>query len=118
MAVAEPIQVLHYLTADGRIPYEEWLDTVKDPKGYAAIQGRTDRLERGLFGDARFVGEGVWELRIDTGPGYRVYYARAGKVLVILLCGGSKRTQDTDIETAKAYWSDYEKRTATRSRTK
>ncbi len=116
MTEAAPIQVLHYITAANRIPYEEWLDTVKDPIGYAAIQSRTDRLERGLFGDAKFVGNGVWEQRIDTGPGYRVYYARTGKVVVILLCGGSKRTQNADIETAKAYWSDYEKRTGSRSK--
>lgn len=118
MTEAEPIQVLHYLTTDGRIPYESWLDTVTDPIGYSAIQARTDRLERGLFGDSKFVGDGVWELRVDTGPGYRLYYARAGKLVVILLCCGSKRTQATDIKTAKAYWSDYEKRTTTRSRTK
>ena len=69
------IEVLHYQTADGRIPFREWLDTVNDPVAYAAIQVRKDRLARGLFGDCKPVGEGVWELRIDTGPGYRVYYA-------------------------------------------
>lgn len=59
------------------------------------------------------VGEGVWELRIDAGPGYRVYYARSGKQVVILLCGGDKRKQKADIKRAKEYWSDYEKRTRT-----
>lgn len=111
--MSDPFQVLHYQTADGRIPYQEWLDTVADPAGYSAIQMREDRLERGLFGDHKPVGDGVWELRINTGPGYRVYYARAGKLVMILLCGGSKRTQSADIKTAKAYWKDYEQRTAT-----
>ena len=111
--MTDPIQVLHYQTADGRIPYREWLDTVTDPVGFAAIQVREDRLARGLFGDHKRVGDGVWELRVDTGPGYRVYYARAGKLVVILLCGGDKRSQKTDIKTAKAYWKDYEQRTRT-----
>lgn len=109
--MSDAFQVLHYQTAEGRIPYQEWLDTVKDPVGFSAIQVRADRLERGLFGDHKPVGDGVWELRVNTGPGYRVYYARAGKVVVILLCGGTKRSQRVDIETAKAYWRDYEQRT-------
>ena len=109
------IQVLHYREGDGRIPYRDWLDTVTDPIGYSAIQVKEDRLARGLFGDHKMVGDGVWELRIDTGPGYRVYYARAGKMVVILLCGGDKRSQKTDIKTAKAYWRDYEQRTRTGS---
>jgi len=110
--MTDPVQVLHYQTADSRIPYREWLDTVTDPVGYTAIQVKEDRLARGLFGDHKPVGDGVWELRIDTGPGYRVYYARAGKLVVILLCGGNKRSQKADIKTAKAYWRDYEQRTS------
>ena len=111
--MTDPIQVLHYRAADGRIPYREWLDTVTDAVGYTAIQVKEDRLSRGLFGDHKMVGDGVWELRIDTGPGYRVYYARAGKLVVILLCGGIKRSQKADIKTAKDYWRDYEQRTPT-----
>lgn len=110
--MTDPIQVLHYQTADGRIPYREWLDTVTDPVGYTAIQVKEDRLARGLFGDHKPVGDSVWELRIDTGPGYRVYYARAGKLIVLLLCGGNKRSQKTGIKTAKVYWRDYEQRTS------
>ena len=108
--MTETYQVLHYYTADGRIPYQDWLDTVADPVGYSAIQVRTDRLERGLFGDHKPVGDGVWELRVNHGPGYRVYYARAGKQVVILFCGGSKRSQKADIKSAKTYWRDYEQR--------
>ena len=82
-----------------------------DPVGYAAIAVREDRLARGLFGDHKSVGNGVWELRINTGPGYRIYYARAGKVVVLLLCGGNKRSRQSDIKAAKTYWRDYEQRT-------
>jgi putative addiction module killer protein len=75
--VREQFELLHYQTTDGRIPYRQWLDTVADAVAFAAIQSRTDRLKRGLFGDCQPVGDGVWELRIDTGPGYRVYCARS-----------------------------------------
>lgn len=110
----EPFELFHYQISSGRIPYRDWLDTVKHPVAYAAIQSRTDRLKRGLFGDSKPVGQSVWELRIDTGPGYRVYYGRTGKRVVLLLCGGDKRTQRADIETAKEFWADYEKRTRPR----
>lgn len=111
--MAEPFELLYYQRTGGRLPYREWLETIRDPLAFAAIQSRTDRLKRGLFGDCEPVGEGVWELRIDAGPGYRVYYARSGKQVVILLCGGDKRKQKADIKRAKEYWSDYEKRTRT-----
>ncbi len=68
------LAVFHYQTSDRRVPYREWLDTVRDPVAFAAVQLRVDRLERGLFGDCEPVDNGVWELRIDTGAGYRVYY--------------------------------------------
>jgi len=116
--VTEPFDLYYYQTQARRIPYREWLDTVRDGVAYAAIQARTDRLRRGLFGDCESVGEGVWELRIDTGPGYRVYYARSGKQVVLLLCGGDKRKQSADIKRAKEYWSDYEKRTHPSGRTR
>lgn len=102
--------VYYYQTRDRRIPYREWLDSIKDPIAFAAVQVRTDRLERGLFGDCEFVGDSVRELRIDTGAGYRVYYARSGKQVVLLLCGGDKRTQKADIKRAKEYWKDHEER--------
>ena len=111
--MTEPFDLLYYRTQNGRIPYREWLGTVTDPVAYAAIQSRTDRLKRGLFGDCEPVGESVWELRIDTGPGYRVYYARSGKQVVLLLCGGDKRKQTADIKRAKDFWRDYEQRTRT-----
>lgn len=105
------LQVLYYQMADGRRPIEEWLDALSaDKMAFAAIQTRIDRIERGLTGDWKSVGGGVFELRVDYGPGYRVYFGRDGLKVIILLCGGFKGTQSRDIKTAKKYWSDYEKR--------
>lgn len=69
------------------------------------------RLELGSFGDQRFERDGVWELRIDTGPGYRVYYALSGKQVVLLLCGGDKSTQRADFDRACQHWQDWQRRT-------
>jgi putative addiction module killer protein len=80
--------------------FATWLRTLRDPQAKARIQVRIDRLQLGLPGDARPVGEGVSELRIDYGPGYRVYFMRRGQELVVLLAGGDKRTQDRDIKKA------------------
>lgn len=76
--------------------------------GRARIQVRLDRLEQGNFGDSKSVGEGVRELRIDVGPGYRVHLAEDGPRIVLLLIGGDKTTQARDIQTAKRYWKDYQ----------
>lgn len=76
----------------------------------ARIAMRINRLKSGNFGDCKPLDEGVWELRIDWGSGYRIYYAQAGQVLMLLLLGGDKRKQTTDIKQAKEYWKDYKKR--------
>jgi putative addiction module killer protein len=78
------------------------LDDLRDLKAKARIVIRLDRVAEGNFGDAKPVGEGVSELRIDTGPGYRVYFARFGRTVVMLLCGGDKSSQDRDVAKAKA----------------
>lgn len=104
------VQIHHYLTAAGTDPFQEWLDALKDVTGRVAILRRVDRLAAGNFGDHKFCQDGVWELRLDVGPGYRVYYAQAGKTLLLLLCGGAKRTQAADITTAVRYWRDYQQR--------
>ena len=107
------MEICHYLTASGKDPYQGWLDELKDLRGRVAIQRRIDRIAKGNFGDHRFCREGVWELRIQFGPGYRVYYGREGKTVVVLLCGGSKRTQSADINEAVRYWLDYQQRRKT-----
>jgi putative addiction module killer protein len=104
------MEIRHYLTASGHDPYQEWLDHLKDLTGRIAIQRRVDRMVAGNFGDYKFCREGVWELRIDIGPGYRVYYAQVGTHMVLLLCSGVKRIQAADIETAVRYWLDYQRR--------
>lgn len=104
-------EIVHYLTDAGRDLYQEWLDRLKDRAAKARITMRINRMAVGAFGDCKPAREGVWELRIDHGPGYRVYYAQAGKRLVLLLLGGDKRNQQADIEKAIECWNDYQRRT-------
>jgi putative addiction module killer protein len=99
-----------YQTQEKECPFENWLDTLSDINAKARILQRIDRIELGNFGDCEPVGDGVHELRIDHGSGYRIYFGNDGKYLVILLCGGTKRGQEKDIKRAKAYWQDYKAR--------
>lgn len=80
--------------------YAEWIDKLRDVMGRARILARVERLAQGNAGDSKHVGEGVFELRVDTGPGYRVYYTQQGSQFVILLVGGDKSTQSKDINKA------------------
>jgi putative addiction module killer protein len=107
--------VCHYLTDDGRDPFQEWLRKLRDPVAKGQVVKRVNRIEAGNFGDHKFCREAVWELRIDKGPGYRVYYALPGTVVVLLLCGGDKGSQDADIERAIEYWNDWQRRSDERS---
>ena len=102
--------VAHYLTAEGQDPYQEWFNALKDNVAKIAIQRRLNKLEDGLLGDCESVGEGVSELRLHLGPGYRVYFALDGKTVHLILGGGTKRRQVSDIKSAKARWSDYQAR--------
>lgn len=105
------IAILHYRTVEGRFPYRDWIRSIADKKARAAVLARVDRLAFGAFGDWKNTGEGVFELRVHLGPGYRVYFGRQGSKVVILLCGGDKRSQNSDIKQARKYWKDYETRT-------
>jgi putative addiction module killer protein len=87
-----PKELLAYQTRDGKIPFNEWLDELNDQNAAARILARLARIRRGNLGDSKSVGEGIFELREDYGPGYRVYFGQKGHALVILLCGGDKRT--------------------------
>ncbi|TAJ24887.1 MAG: type II toxin-antitoxin system RelE/ParE family toxin, partial [Nitrospirae bacterium] len=91
-------------------PFFDWFDAIRDEWAQARILVRLDRVRLGNLGDCASVGEGVKELRIDYGPGYRVYFGQVGATIVLLLCGGDKRTQTRDIRNAKAYWKDYKRR--------
>lgn len=105
------MEVLHYLTTDGEDVYQDWLDGLRDRRTRVAIQRLVDRLMIGNFGDHKFCRDGVWELRIDFGPGFRVYYAMAGDTVVLLLSGSDKREQGAEINRAVGYWKDWQRRT-------
>jgi putative addiction module killer protein len=106
------IQIETYETKDGRCPFDEWYEALKDKKAKARIRARINRLRFGNFGDCRSVGQGVSELRIHFGPGYRVYFGQAGATLVVLLCGGDKSSQKQDIRKAQQYWKEYQEENA------
>lgn len=99
-----------YVTHDGKDPFKDWIASLADRMARARLLARVQRMATGNFGDSKPLDGGVWELRIDHGPGYRVYYARAGSRLVLLLIGGDKRRQRADIATAIDYWQDWQRR--------
>jgi putative addiction module killer protein len=102
-------EVRHYRDRAGRDSFQDWLDSLKDVTARVAVQRRVDRLGKGNFGSCGFCRGGVWELKIDHGPGYRVYYARIDKTVILLLAGGGKRTQDVDIERAVKHFAEYQR---------
>lgn len=104
------MEIRIYTDAAGRAPFEEWLIALKDVQGRARIRARIARLQAGNFGDCKPLRDGVQELRIDHGPGYRVYLSRQGPVLVLLLCGSDKSDQDRTIKQALSYLADWKQR--------
>jgi putative addiction module killer protein len=105
-------RVEFYVAPNGTIPFLEWLSSLSDAHVRARVRVRIDRIALGNFGFCASVGEGVSELKIDTGPGYRVYFGQKGTQLVVLLCGGTKKHQQRDISLAKEYWKEYRDRHA------
>ena len=103
-------EIRRYRTAAGDEPFTQWLTDLADRQARARILARLERLEVGNFGDTKFVRDGVSEIRIDWGPGYRVYFGREGRTVILLLCGGDKRRQDQDIKRAIELWQEYENR--------
>ncbi len=103
-------EVRHFRATDGTDVFGEWFDALRDRRAQQRIAARIDRLALGLFGDVKALRDGVYELRIDHGPGYRVYYAIAGRSVVLLLCGGDKRAQRADIARAVGYWLEFQGR--------
>ena len=104
------IELVHYREENGRHPFREWMETLRDALAKARINARLRQVESGNIGDSKPVGEGVTELRIDVGAGYRVYCGRHGQHWVILLCGGDKSSQAKDIARAKEFWADWKRR--------
>jgi|SRR5580698_9623125 putative addiction module killer protein len=104
------IEIRSYVTRNGRDVYDDWFSNLSDARARAKITARINRLALGNFGDCKRLRQGLCELRIDWGPGYRVYYTLLGNVCVLLLCGGDKRKQASDIERALAYLEEYKER--------
>jgi putative addiction module killer protein len=107
---SRPRNIRNYVTPDGREPFEEWIDSLKDKKSQAIVLGRLNRVRLGNIGDCRHLSEGIYELRIHYGPGYRIYFGDLDGIIVILLCGGDKRTQKRDIKRAREYWQELRNR--------
>lgn len=105
--LAKPTRVIVFAEKNGNEPFTQWLYELKDSVGRKRILIRITRLEQGNYGDCEPVGEGVSELRMFFGPGYRVYFGEDEENIVVLLCGGDKGSQEQDIKKAKAYWQEY-----------
>ncbi len=99
--------IIIYETASGKAPFTEWFDGLKDRRAKTTIDARLTRVRRGNLGTCRSLKGGIWELKIDLGPGYRVYFGLHGDTVVLLLHGGDKSTQVRDIELAQQFWTDY-----------
>ena len=104
------MQIVHYVSASDVDVYQDWLDGIRDRTTRARITRRVDRIKDGNFGDHEPCRDGVYELKIDFGPGYRVYYSRVGETVVLLLAGGDKSSQNKDIDKAVANLQDYKRR--------
>ncbi|MFA6263110.1 MAG: type II toxin-antitoxin system RelE/ParE family toxin [Candidatus Babeliales bacterium] len=96
-----------YKTSNGKVPFKQWLKDLANMKARVAIELRLDRLEMGNFGQIRSLGGGLYEMKIDIGPGYRIYFSKIGQLIVLLLCAGDKRSQHRDIIKAQEYLKDY-----------
>lgn len=108
-----PYITRRYQKTDGKIPYTDWIKQLqkKDPRGAAKIDVYINRARAGNFGDHKFELDGVWALRIDSGPGYRVYYALVNNEIILLLIGGDKGSQQADLNNAVEFLKDYKSRT-------
>jgi putative addiction module killer protein len=103
-------KIRNYIDSAGKDILFEWQRKLRDNVAKMSIDRRIYRLELGNFGDHKFCREGVWELRVDVGAGYRVYYACEGSEIILLLCAGDKRHQDVDVSRACSYWQDWQRR--------
>ncbi|MFY9647549.1 MAG: type II toxin-antitoxin system RelE/ParE family toxin [Terriglobales bacterium] len=109
MLPSHSVEILEYLDWNGLSPYADWFEKLNAPAA-AKVAVAMTRLAQGNFSNVKGIGGGVCEYRLDFGPGYRIYFGKAGERLVILLAGGTKKRQQKDIEDAQARWQDYKKR--------
>lgn len=103
------VTLKQYLERSGRNPFAQWFHGL-DAEAFARVTAVLTRIEEGNFSSVKGVGGGVFEKKIDFGPGYRVYFGKDGETIVILLGGGTKKRQNRDIEFARARWKDYKER--------
>lgn len=111
MRDARPRIIDLYQNPNGTVPFTKWFDS-RDTRIQERIQARLDSVSIGNLGDHKSVGDGVWELKLNFGPGYRIYYGQVDNTIVLLLCGGDKSSQNRDIKRAKSYWTEYKTRRA------
>ena len=104
---ARPREIILFADANGKEPYTEWLKSLGDAQTRQRIIRRIQRMAAGNYGDFKSLKDGLFELRLFFGSGYRVYFAEDGDTVVVLLCGGDKSTQSKDIEAAREYWREY-----------
>lgn len=104
------MQIEHYVTEKGVDVFSKWFDELRDKTTKVVIERRLMRIESGNLGQVRALRDGVWEIKIDFGPGYRVYYAQSGQSIILLLCAGDKSSQEADIAKAAEHWNDFQQR--------
>ena len=104
------MEIREYVRRDGKAPIVEWMGRLRDRRARIRIRIQLDRILLGNPGDHKSLGRGLHEICIHYGPGYRIYYGRDGSQLILLLCGGNKSTQHSDIRLATSYWQDYRSR--------
>ena len=102
--------VEHYRDQNGRVPFEDWFESLYDHRAQEIILARLGRIKNGLYGDVKGLEEGIFEIRIHFGPGYRIYFGKHNHQIILLLCASDKRRQNSAIQKAKRYWKDYLRR--------
>lgn len=107
MKSTKPKTLIVYQNEDEIEPFTKWIFSLRDSQTRKRIEARLARLEQGNYGDVKPIGEGLSELRLFFGAGYRIYFGEQDEYIVVLLCGGDKSSQNRDIKEAKTYWKEY-----------
>jgi putative addiction module killer protein len=110
MLISRSRKAIIYETKEGKRPFEQWLNKLKDVVGQAKVLARIERAESGNFGNYKDLGSEIYEIKESYGPGYRTYFSIDKKDLILLLMGGTKASQESDIQKARKYWKEYKQR--------
>lgn len=103
----QELEISYYVALNGRSPFRDWFESLRDFNAQAIIHSQIDRLSLGNFGKCKVLRPGLFELRINYGPGYRIYFGRTGSKIILLLCGGNKSTQTKDVANAYRHWKKF-----------